>query len=106
MTPPVFGEMTIPAPRGSLEISGEKLAITFRDSCEFYAYPEIGTTLNSSGPFDHNSQASASFLNDRHLGVIPSFSDHKSVHPPTPFGKRTLHRRRRFRCIEPTTNSR
>lgn len=49
MSPPVFGEMTIPVPIGSLEISGEKRAITFRDSCEFYAYPEIGTTLNIVG---------------------------------------------------------
>jgi len=30
---------------GSFEISGEKLAITFRDSCEFYAHSETGTTL-------------------------------------------------------------
>ena len=42
LTPPGLGEMTISVPMGSFEISGKKLAITFRDSCELYAHPETG----------------------------------------------------------------
>ena len=44
MTPPALGETTISVPMGSFEISGKKLAITFRDSCELYAHPETGAS--------------------------------------------------------------
>jgi len=37
--------MNIPMAVRSLEITCKKLAITFRDSCEFYAYPETWCTF-------------------------------------------------------------
>jgi hypothetical protein len=37
--------LNFPVAMGSFEIACKKLAITFRDSCEFYAYPEAWCTF-------------------------------------------------------------
>jgi len=40
--------MNIPMAMGLFEIPLKKLAITFGDSCEFYAYPETWSTLTGT----------------------------------------------------------
>jgi len=40
--------MIVPIIVGSLEIPLKKLAITFGDSCEFYAYPETWGTVSGA----------------------------------------------------------